>query len=153
MSVANLKILLLLFIPLSSFSQKTVDGIYPEIEEKNCSFNSIRLLNTKTKVCISERPIITTEDFKEISPLESDKKRNVREFSITLSEKGREKLAAISKVYSGKNLAFVTDNQAICLMKIHGAITSGKVIVKEDLGYSALKYIHQKIKEQIDNEK
>jgi preprotein translocase subunit SecD len=145
-----LKVLFLLFIPMLSFSQRNDDGVYLEIEEVRCSYNKLRLANTNTFVCILDNPIITVDDFKEVGPFEVDTKNNIRAFSIMMSAEGSKKLATITRLYSGKNLAFVVNNKVVCLMKVNGEITSGKFTVTEDISHSSLKYVHKKIKESID---
>ena len=150
-SMNNLiKVLFLLFIPMFSFSQRNNDGVYLEIEEIRCWNNKLRLANTETFVCISDNPIITVDDFKEVGPIEVDTQNNTRAFFIMMSAEGSKIFATITKLYSGKNLAFVVNNEVVCLMKVNGVITSGKFTVIEDIDHSSLKYIHKKIKESID---
>ena len=134
------------FCPLISFSQNENDGVYFEFVEKACSYKKVKLLNAQKFICISENPIINISDYDAVGKLEIDKKSKMQKFEITLSEEGSEKLVAISKLYAGKNLAFIVDDEAICLMKVKGVISSGKIIVTEDMGYSSLQKTHQNIK-------
>lgn len=149
MILHTLKILLLLLLPAFLHAQVSEDGIYLEIEGKRCLFKNIMLLNSETSVCISDRPIITFDQFEDIGVIEADYEKGIRKFSITLSEEGSKRLTTITKIYEGKNLAFVTNNQAICLMNVHGVITSGKVIVTEDLSESSLQYVHTNLEDRI----
>ena len=149
MSPDMMKILIFLLIPALSFAQKYNDGIYLEMEGKRCANKKLRLLNTESLVCTSHKPFITADEFKDISPLEVDQLESIRKFSILLSEEGSKRLTEVSRIYLGKNFAFISDDQVICLMKVDGVITTGKVIVKEDLSDSSLKYIYKKIKDSI----
>ena len=149
MNVKLLKVFLFFLIPVFSFCQGKEDGIYLEIEGKRCSYKKVRSLNRETQVCVSDKPFITINDFQEISPLEVDKIKGIRKFSIKLSKEGTKKLTSISKIYLGKNLAFIVNNRVVCLMEVYGVITSGQVMVIEDLTDSSLKRVYKKIKHTI----
>jgi preprotein translocase subunit SecD len=142
-------IFLLSFFPIIAFSQSDNNGVYLEFEEKGCSYKKVRLLNTKKFVCISDKPVISIDDYDKISKIEFDTVSNMRKFEITLSEKGSEKLVAISKLYAGKNLAFVVDDEVMCLMKVPGVISNGKITVTEDPRHSFLHKTHRNVKSSI----
>lgn len=144
------RILLLSFFPLLSFSQNESNGLFIELKEKPCIYKNVNLLNTKKNICISENPIITVKDYTEISQIEIDKKNKIREFQIKLSEKGNEKLEALNTLYKGNNLAFVVDNEVVCLMKVRGLINVGKIIVYEDVNQSSIQKVHNSIMESFE---
>ncbi len=143
------KIFLLSFFPLISFSQSDNDGVYLEFEEKGRSYKKINLLNAEKYVCISDKPVINTGDYDNIGKIEFDSVSNMRKFEINLSEEGSKKLVAVSKLYAGKNLAFVVDDEVICLMKVPGVISNGKIIVTEDPRHSYLQKVYQSVKASI----
>lgn len=147
---AFFKILILSLIPVLSFSQKNADGVYLEVEDENCLYNQLRLKNTEEFICILDNPLITVNDFKAVSPLEENIQKNTREFSILMNKDGKRKLSSISKLYRGKHLAFVVDNEVICLMLVKGEIINGKFKVLEDLNYSSLKQVHKKMQKRIE---
>ena len=149
MNLELFKVLLFFLIPAFTYCQGKDDGIYLEIEGKRCSYKKVRSLNKETQVCVSDKPFLTINDFQEISPLEVDKIKGIRKFSINLSKEGSNKLTSLSKIYLGKNLAFIVNNRVICLMKVYGVITSGKVMVTEDLTDSSMKRLYNKIKNAI----
>lgn len=149
MILHTLKILLLLLIPAFLHAQVSEDGIYLEIEGKRCLFKNIKLMNSETFACVSDQPIISFDQFEDIGAIEADYEKGIRKFSITLSEEGSKRLTTISKIYEGKNLALVTNNRAICLMNVPGVITSGKVIVTEDLNDASLLYVYTDLKDRI----
>ncbi|SMG43998.1 hypothetical protein SAMN05661096_03082 [Marivirga sericea] len=150
MKLILLKIFLLSFLPVICFSQSDKDGVYLEFEEKGCSYKKIKLLNAKKVVCISDKPIINTGDYASISKIEFDSASNMRKFEIILSEEGSEKLAAVSKLYTGKNFAFVVDDEVVCLMKVPGVISNGKIIVTEDPRFSSLQKTYRNVKEGLE---
>ncbi|HET8860256.1 SecDF P1 head subdomain-containing protein [Marivirga sp.] len=145
-----LNIFLLSFFTFFSFSQSDNDGVYLEFEGKGCSYKKVKLLNSERYVCISDKPVVNTGDYDKISKIEIDSVSNMRKFEITLSEEGSEKLLEISKIYVGKNLAFVVDDEVICLMKVPGVISNGKIIVTEDPGYSSLQQTYRSVKSRIE---
>lgn len=145
-----LNIFLLSFFTFVSFSQSDNDGIYLEFEEKRCSYKKVKMLNAERFVCVSDKPVVNTGDYDKISNMEIDSVSRIRKFEITLSEEGSEKLLEISKIYVGKNLAFVVDDEVICLMKVPGVISSGKIIVGEDLIYSSLQKTYRNVKASIE---
>lgn len=144
------RIFLLSFLPLISFSQNDNSGLYIELKEKPCLYKKINLLNTQKNICISENPIITVKDYTEISQIEIDKKNKTRKFEIKLSEKGNKKLEAINTLYKGNNLAFIVNNEVVCLMKVKGLINIGKIIVSEDVNQSSIQNVHNSIMESIE---
>lgn len=135
----------------SSYAQQRTDGVYLTNVENRCVTKKVKQLNRETLICISEKSVISVDDFKWVSGVNKDTKTNTSVFAITLSEQGQKKLLAISKIYSGKKLAFVVQNKVVCLMKINGVIESGKIIVSEDIQYSSLKQIRRRINNSIES--
>ncbi|WKK86576.1 hypothetical protein QYS48_06520 [Marivirga arenosa] len=149
MKVKLLKILLLSFLPLISFAQQK-NGVYFEFSEKDCPYKKVKVVNEGRFVCIPERPVFDIRDYEKISKMEIDTQNNLRRFEITLTNKGREKLLTISKLFTGSNLAFVFENEVVCLFKLEEMAYSGKIIINEYLNNSAIEIPYQTIKENIE---
>lgn len=141
-----LNVLCLLLIPLYSYSQKNADGLYLEVQEERCYYSELKLANTKTSVCVLDNPLIGVEQFKEVGPMEENEILGTRKFSIMMSDEGKKKLAIMSKIYKGKNFAFVLDNEVICVMEVKGEIKTGKFTVIEKFQDSSLKDVLKKLK-------
>lgn len=142
-----IKVLLLSLIPTLGYAQKNANGLYLEVEEERCYYSELKLANTKINVCVLDHPLIGIEEFKEVGPLEDNALLGIRKFSITMSDEAKKKLAIMSKIYTGKNFAFVLDDEVICVMEVIGEITSGKFTVTEKIEHSSLKEVVKKLHE------
>lgn len=143
-----LYILILMLIPKLATAQKNADGLYLEVEEDKCYYSKLKVANTNSTVCVLDNPLISAEEFKAIGRLYENPLNNMREFSVTLSESGKEKLSNLTQLYVGRNFAFVLDQNVVCLMEVKGKINSGKIIVSERLRDSSLKNVRQKLIEE-----
>ncbi|WP_420583042.1 hypothetical protein [Reichenbachiella sp.] len=145
-----LSLLLLFNVPLATIAQKNADGLYLEVEEERCYYSKLKLANTKTTVCVLDNPLIGVEEFVDVGPIEENELLGIRKFSVLMSEEGKKKLAIMSKIYTGKNFAFVLDDEVVCVMEVIGEIKSGKFTVTEKTHHSSLKEVREKLKADYD---
>lgn len=144
----HFSVLLFFILPWSIFAQKNADGLYLEVQEDRCYYSELKLVNTKTNICVLDNPLIGVEEFKEVGPIEENDLLGTRKFSIMMTDEGKKKLAIMSKIYTGKNFAFVLDDEVVCVMEVKGEIRSGKFTVSEKIQYSSLKDVAEKLKEK-----
>lgn len=141
---------LFLLVPTLMFSQRMTDGFYCEVNERRCRYNKVKIINTKKKVCILDEPLITVDEIIWVGEPIIDTQNSRRTIKIKLSEKGTTKLAAISEINFGNNLAFVLGSKVICLLKLNGPKRIGEITVEEDVKESTLEYVYNKLKASIE---
>jgi hypothetical protein len=130
-------------------SQEINDGIYFKIDERKCMFTKIKIKDSSTSICIPNSPIFPFEEIVAVGNLETDDQTGIRTLLLQLSKRGKKRLAVISKVYLGENLAFVFDNKVFFLLKIDKVISSGRISLEEKVQGSSLQPIREAIEEEL----
>ena len=120
-----------LFLPEAGLAQGINDGIYFIMDEGRCRDNKVKLLNARGRICVPDKPVIPLDEIEQVGEISVNDHTGLRHLPLQLSVTGTEKLAAVTKIYQGRQLAFLLDGKVVSILRIKQAIVSGKLQLME----------------------
>ncbi len=140
-----------IFFPEVGLAQGSTDGIYFILDEGRCRDNKVKLINARGKVCVPDNPVILLEEIGEIGEITVNEITGLRVLPLQLTETGAEKLAAVTKIYQGKRLAFLLEGKVVSILQIKQTIVSGKVKLVESEQGNTLDYTIALLTQKLEN--
>lgn len=129
--------------PSTCYAQSENNGIYFIMEEGPCRDNKVKLKNQSGTVCLPDKPMILMEDILRANEPSEDYQERSRSLVIQLTEQGSRKLAAITEIYPGEQLALVLNDRVVSIMEIKKTILSGEIVLREGLSGTTLQYSYK----------
>ena len=129
--------------PFVNYEQGRINGIYYILDEGKCLDNEVKQVDIPGVICIPDKPLLTVKDISELSAPTEDLEQGLRSLTIRLSEEGGKTLSLVTEMYPGDRLALVLDNVAVFILAIEQTITSGEIVLKEDLKGRTLDYTYR----------
>ncbi|MEM6772842.1 MAG: hypothetical protein AAF597_19850 [Bacteroidota bacterium] len=145
---AVLVIFLLLFSGVAAGQQED-DGVYIIVEDKDCIYRKVEVRKLRTKVCVADKPILPLREIAKLGDILVKPETGIKSLEVRFSERGREKLELVSRIYPGDDLAFILEGKVVFLIKLDKVVTSGLITLNEDDRSGYLRYFRKKISGEI----
>lgn len=136
------KILVILFFFLASFQEEEASGIYIVLKplKKTTCENELRMVIDQAKLCISKKPILSSDEISSITGIKYDAILESYYIDIAFSTEGMVTLQQTYTSLPNTQFALVVDNAVVCVFSVREDVAVRTIRIGQD---TPLKYLQQ----------
>lgn len=141
----NKILIIILFLSLTSFQEEDSDGIYIVMKpvKKSACENELKMVIDQAKLCISKKPILSSDDIESITAIKYDPIIQSYYIDIQFTPDAR---VTLNKTYTSlpnTKFALVVDNAVVCVFSVNEEMFVKSIRIGQDTPLKQLQSIRE----------